>query len=102
MTAAPEREIGNELTGALHDSTGSYELVIAAVAAAGFGFLIDRAFGIMPVFTLIFAIAGFIGAGYSLWLKYREQMAGMTAERLARTGSASARAATSPATEDRA
>lgn len=84
MTAAPEREIGHELTGALHDSTGSYELVIAAIAAAGFGFLIDRAFGILPVFTLVFAIAGFVGAGYSLWLKYREQMAVVTADRSAR------------------
>jgi F0F1-type ATP synthase assembly protein I len=84
VTAAPEREIGRELTGALHDSTGSYELVIAAVGAAGFGFLIDRAFGIVPVFTLVFAIAGFIGAGYSLWLTYRAQMAEATAERLDR------------------
>lgn len=84
MTTAPEREIGHELTGALHDSTGSYELVIAALAAAGFGFLIDRAFGIVPVFTLIFAVAGFIGAGYSLWLKYREQMAVASADRSAR------------------
>ena len=84
MTAAPEREIGHELTGALHDSTGSYELVIAAIAAAGFGFLVDRAFGIVPVFTLIFAVAGFIGAGYSIWLKYLDQMATITADRMAR------------------
>ena len=84
MTAAPEREIGRELTGALHDSTGSYELVIAAIAAAGFGFLIDRAVGTLPVFTLIFAMAGFIGAGYSLWLQYREKMASVTADRTAR------------------
>lgn len=84
MTAAPEREISRELTGALHDSTGSYELVIAAIAAAGFGFLIDRAFGIVPVFTLVFAVIGFIGAGYSLWLQYTQKMARVTGDRTTR------------------
>ena len=75
MTHPPEREIGTELTDALHQSTGSYELVIAAIAAAGLGFWIDSVLGIVPVFTLIFALAGFIGAGYSLYLKYQDQMA---------------------------
>ncbi len=84
MTPSPEREIGRELTGALHDSTGSYELVVAALAAAGFGYLIDRAFGIVPVFTLVFAVAGFIGAGYSLYLQYSAKMGTASAERSAR------------------
>ena len=84
MTPSPEREIGRELTGALHDSTGSYELVVAALAAAGLGFLIDRAFGILPLFTLVFAIAGFVGAGYSLYLQYSAKMGTVSAERSAR------------------
>ena len=75
MTHPPEREIGRELAGAMHHSTGSFELVIAALAAAGLGFWIDSVLGIVPVFTLIFAIAGFIGAGYSLYLKYQQKMA---------------------------
>lgn len=84
MTPSPEREIGRELTGALHDSTGSYELVIAALAAAGMGYLIDRAFGLVPLFTLIFAIVGFIGAGYSLYMQYQAKMSNVSAERSAR------------------
>lgn len=84
MTRSPEREIGRDLTGALHDSTGSYELVVAALAAAGLGFLIDRAFGILPVFTLVFAIVGFVGAGYSLYLQYSAKMGTISAERSAR------------------
>ena len=84
MTPSPEREIGRDLTGALHDSTGSYELVVAALAAAGLGFLIDRAFGIVPLFTLVFAIVGFIGAGYSLYLQYSAKMGTVSAERSGR------------------
>lgn len=84
MTPASEREIGSELTDALNDSTGSYELVIAAAGAAGFGWLIDRAFGLFPLFTLIFAVIGFIGAGYSLWLQYQARMETVSAERTAR------------------
>lgn len=90
MTTASEREIGNDLTAALNDSTGSYELVIAAAAAAGFGWLIDRAFGIFPLFTLLFAIAGFIGAGFSLYLQYQSRMETVSEERSARVEGTSA------------
>lgn len=84
MTHPPEREIGRELTDALHHSTGSYELVVAAIAAAGLGFWIDSVLGIRPVLTLTFAIIGFIGGGYSLYLRYRDQMATADASRAAR------------------
>lgn len=85
MTLPPEREIGRELVGAMHHSTGSYELVVAALAAAGLGFWIDYVLGIVPVFTLIFAIVGFIGAGYSIYLRYQEQMETENADRTARS-----------------
>ena len=68
----------------MHHSTGSYELVVAALAAAGLGFWIDNVVGTMPIFTLVFAFAGFVGAGYSLWLKYQSQMAVANDERAAR------------------
>lgn len=96
MSNPPEREIGSELSDAMRHSTGSYELVIAAIAAAGLGFWIDYVVGIVPVFTLIFAVAGFIGAGYSLYLKYQEQMATENADRTdrsARTGTSNTGAA---------
>lgn len=81
MSNPPEREIGSELSDAMRHSTGSYELVIAAIAAAGLGFWIDYVLGLVPLFTLIFAIAGFIGAGYSLYLQYQEKMTTENAER---------------------
>lgn len=84
MTHPPEREIGGELAGAMHQSTGSYELVIAALAAAAVGFWIDHVLGLTPIFTLVFAIAGFIGAGYSIYLKYTADMAEADAERTTR------------------
>lgn len=84
MTSLHEREIGKELTGALNHSTGSYELVVAAIAAAGFGYLIDRAFGIVPVFTLVFAMMGFVGAGYTLYLQYTKDMNAVSTDRTAR------------------
>ncbi len=87
MSNPPEREIGSELSDAMRHSTGSYELVIAAIAAAGLGFWIDSVIGIVPVFTLIFAIAGFVGAGYSIYLKYQEKMATENADRTARNSS---------------
>jgi len=48
------------------------------------GFWIDSVVGTLPIVTLIFAIAGFIGAGYSLWLKYQAEMTTANAERSAR------------------
>ena len=84
MSNPPEREIGSELGDAMRHSTGSYELVIAAIAAAGLGFWIDSVLGIVPVLTLIFALAGFVGAGYSIYLQYQAKMATENADRNAR------------------
>ena len=94
MSNPPEREIGSELSDAMRHSTGSYELVIAAIAAAGLGFWIDSVIGIVPVFTLVFAIAGFVGAGYSIYLKYQEKMATENADRTARSSSKNSSGAT--------
>lgn len=84
MTLPPEREIGRELAGAMHQSTGSYELVIAAIAAAALGFWIDTVIGTRPIVMIVFALAGFIGAGYSIYLKYQAQMAAAEAVRIER------------------
>lgn len=59
---------------ALHRSSGSYELVIGAVAAGFVGLGIDSLVGTRPIFTLLFAMAGFIGAGYSIWMNYQLSM----------------------------
>lgn len=90
MTLPPEREIGRALTGALHHSTGSYELVIGAIAAGGVGYLVDRLVGSVPVFTLLFGLAGFALAGYGLWNNYRTQMQAAAGARRTRAESRSA------------
>ncbi|MEM7096122.1 MAG: AtpZ/AtpI family protein [Actinomycetota bacterium] len=68
----------------MHNSTGGFELVVGMLAAAGFGFLIDRAFGLTPMFTLIFAVIGFVGATISLFYQYRAKMDSVTTTRTAR------------------
>ena len=90
VTLPPEREIGRELAGAMHRSTGSYELVIAAIAAAALGFWIDSVVGTRPIVMIVFAVAGFIGAAYSIYLKYQAEMAEAEAARVARKSGATA------------
>lgn len=88
MTSSTEREISREMIGALHRSSGSYELVIGAIAAAFVGLGIDSLLGTRPLFMAIFAIFGFIGATYSIWHQYQVAMNAETTTRSARiTGS---------------
>lgn len=62
------------MVSALHRSSGSYELVIGAVAAALVGLGIDALLGTRPIFTVLFALAGFVGATFSIWLQYTMSM----------------------------
>lgn len=90
MTHPPEREIGHEMVGALHRSSGSFELVGGAVIAALVGFGLDRLFGLTPVLTLLFAVAGLVGASYSIWLNYQINMAAAADDRAQRRDGGSA------------
>lgn len=85
MASQTERETSRELIGALNDSTGSYELVVAAVAAALLGLWIDSVIGTTPLFVLVFGLVGFIGASYSLYARYQMRMGVASAERAARS-----------------
>ena len=84
MTESPEREIGSELVGALHNSSGSFELVAGAVVAALVGFGIDSLLGLTPIFTVIFAVAGLLGATYSILFAYRTRMEAAATDRTLR------------------
>ena len=75
----------SDLTQSLHRSTGSYELVLGAVLLALIGLVLDRAVGTTPLFTVVFAIAGFLGAALSIYYRYRAAM-----DELARTRGLSA------------
>lgn len=65
----------SELTQAVERSSGSYELVLSAVLVSLIGFGIDRWLGLLPLFTIVFAFVGFVGAGASLYYRYTEEMA---------------------------
>ncbi len=76
--------VSSEMVGALHSSTGAYELVIGALAAALVGWAVDTVVGTTPLFVLLFAVIGFVGASYSIWLNYRTDMAEAAADRAVR------------------
>ena len=44
------------------------------------GFFIDRRLDTMPAFTIALVILGFIGAGLSIYYRYKEQIARLQAE----------------------
>lgn len=71
----------SDLTQSVHRSSGSFELVLGAVIFGLVGFGIDRALGITPVLTIVFAVAGFVGAVVSIYYRYREAMAELGAQR---------------------
>jgi F0F1-type ATP synthase assembly protein I len=71
----------SDLTQSVHRSSGSYELVLGAVIFGLFGLLADRALGITPALTIVFATGGFVGAFVSIYYRYRRQMDELGAQR---------------------
>jgi F0F1-type ATP synthase assembly protein I len=71
----------SELTQSVHRSSGSFELVLGAVLFSLIGFVVDRSTGTTPLFMVIFAAAGFLGAVVSTYFRYQRQMAEATAAR---------------------
>ena len=67
----------------LQQSSGSYELVLSAVILGLFGLLLDRWLGTTPVLIIVFTILGFIGAGISIYYRYRHQIATLQNETVA-------------------
>ena len=61
----------SDITQSVHRSSGSFELVIGAVLFSLIGLLVDRSTGTTPLFMLIFAFAGFIGAAISIYYRYK-------------------------------
>lgn len=76
----------SDLTQSVEQSSGSYELVLSAVLIGLVGFGIDSWLGTMPVFTLVFAFIGFVGAGAALYYRYQAEMARAAAVRVEAQG----------------
>jgi len=56
-------------------ATGSFELVLGPVLMALLGLLVDSWLGTRPVFILTLTVWGALGAGVSIWVRYRRRMA---------------------------
>ena len=74
----------SELTQSVHRSSGSFELVVGAALFALIGLLVDGWLGTTPLFTVVLAVLGFVGALVSIYYRYKQQMAEATTEREAR------------------
>jgi F0F1-type ATP synthase assembly protein I len=84
------RELSNDI---FHRSTGSFELVLSPLILGFLGFLLDRAVGTVPVFTIAFAVAAMAGAAARVYYGYRYAMAQLTEAQQAQRELASAQQA---------
>ncbi len=63
-----------EITEQMNRSAGGYELVFSPLILALIGFGIDKLFGTVPVFTVLFAVLGLIGVVVKIYFNYRTEM----------------------------
>ena len=63
-----------ELTHQVHRSTGAYELVLSPLILGLIGYGLDRVFGTTPILTVIFVIAGLVGASTKIYFTYKHEM----------------------------
>ncbi len=74
MNLATQGNSTSEMAKSIRRSTGSYELVAGAGLLGLLGFGLDSWFGYLPLFTAIFSVAGFLGAGISIYYRYKHAM----------------------------
>lgn len=72
---------GELVQGTTNRSSGSFELVGGAAAFSLIGYLVDSLSGLVPVFTIAFAVLGFTGAATSLYFRYVAEMSRLGEER---------------------
>jgi F0F1-type ATP synthase assembly protein I len=63
-----------DLTQQMHKSTGSYELVLSPLLLALIGFGLDHWLGTLPLFTIVFATLGLVGAVIKIYFGYAAEM----------------------------
>ncbi len=64
-----------EATRSLNRSHGSFELAFAPVIMALLGLWLDKTIDTVPVFTLVFALVGVLGAFAKVFYSYKHSMA---------------------------
>lgn len=65
---------GRELTEQMNRSTGSYELVLSPLILALIGYGLDRWFATVPLFTVLLAVLGLVGACIKIYYGYSAEM----------------------------
>lgn len=63
-----------DLTQQVHRSTGSFELVFSPLLLGLLGFVLDRWLGTLPIITIVFSVAGLLGACVKLYCGYKTEM----------------------------
>ena len=79
-STSPQSAGASPLTEQLNQSAGSFELVLSAVLLGFLGYWIDRWSGTSPVFMVALTILGFLGAGLSMYYRYKHQISVLNAE----------------------
>ena len=51
-----------------------FEIAVTPFLVAALGFVIDRLTGLLPVFTIIFAVVGLVGVGIHTYFSYDAKM----------------------------
>ena len=75
-----DAEQKREFNAGMNQSHGSFELVLSPLILALLGYLLDtRVTHTTPVFTVLFAVVGVIGATIKLYYTYRAKMAELDA-----------------------
>ena len=70
----------SRLTKHVNSSTGSYELALSAVVLGLLGLWLDTRLGTTPLLTVALTVLGFVGAGLSLYYRYRAEISRINAE----------------------
>lgn len=64
----------------MSDSSGAYELVLSGVIFGLIGWWLDSRFDTAPIFVIVFSVLGIIGAGLSLYYRFKYRIAQIHAE----------------------
>ncbi|MGH9264337.1 MAG: AtpZ/AtpI family protein [Acidimicrobiales bacterium] len=69
--AAPQNDLYN---GAGEGLNRAFELALTPAIIGGFGYLLDRWIGLLPVFTIVFFLIGMAGVIARMWYGYDAKM----------------------------
>ena len=73
---AKKTNVGDQLI----RGNGGYELVLAALLLGFLGWWLDGVFSLRPILMVCFGVVGFIGAGVSMYYRFRSTISRLQAE----------------------